>query len=159
MRLEVIYAHRCDFVHQIWCYCDENTPLLAVVAMDREATFRWMQAKQLDPRRTDDLSATHAGHIKAAVLAQLRDVGVACGLQPWELVQAVHVVKTLGQADDDYRQLATPTFVLRRGHLKKRYEKELKVLRASLRSDAPRLAARAKAGRTSARTVEDGRRQ
>ena len=49
------------------------------------------------------------------------------------MVHAVHVVKALGQADDDYRQLATPTFVLRRAHLKRRYEKELKQLKASLR--------------------------
>ena len=68
----------------------------------------------------------------------LREVAERCQLHPCEFVRDVHVVKSLGQADDDYRHLATPTFVLRRGHLKRRYEKELAQLHAQRKLAAAR---------------------
>ena len=48
-RLETIFAHshRCSMVHQIWCHCEVGWPLVAVVALDQEALFRWHQARRL----------------------------------------------------------------------------------------------------------------
>lgn len=123
-RLEAVYAHRCPMVHQIWVHCESQTPLVAVVSLDREAIYRWLQARKLDFERSEE----HTPQIKRAVLAQLAGVAERCRLPPWERVRAVHVVAALGQADDDHRHLAAPTFVLRRGHLRRRYEKELKAL-------------------------------
>ena len=67
----------------------------------------------------------HASQIARALLQQLIDVAKECTLLPWEVVHAVHVVDSLGQADDAYQDLATPTFVLRRKHLKRRYADDL----------------------------------
>jgi len=135
-RLEAIYAHRCPLVHQIWVTCEPRGPLVAVAALDAEAVFRWLQAEGLDLRSSDE----HAPRITAALLQQLREVAAACRLEPCEEVSDVHVVKSLGQSDDDYRQLATPTFVLRRGHLRRRYDSELRALeirRAATSGGAP----------------------
>ena len=57
-------------------------------------------------------------------MKQLQAVAEECRLPAWEYVRNVHVVKSLGQADDDY----TPTFVLRRGHLRRKYASELRAL-------------------------------
>jgi len=129
-RLEAIYAHRCPMIHQIWCHCEAEAPLLAVVALDREAVFRWLQAQRLDLRR----AAEHSHLIQQAVLKQLHSVAVRCKLQPHEYIHDLHIVKSLGQADDDYTHLATPTFVLRRAHLKRRYEQQLRRLHGSRES-------------------------
>lgn len=123
-RLETIYTHRCPLVHQIWCHCNPCSPLVAVVALDQEALFRWHQEQRLDMTKRAD----HAPQIAAALLRQLLEVAAACSLRSWELVHAVHVVDSLGQADDAYQDLATPTFVLRRKHLKRRYADDLRVL-------------------------------
>ena len=123
-RLETIYAHRGPLVHQIWCYCKPCTPLVAVVALNQEALFRWHQEQRLDM----SLRRHHASQIAKALLRQLDDVAQECKLEPWEEVHAVHVVDSLGQAGDACEDLSTPTFVLRRKHLKKRYANDLKRL-------------------------------
>lgn len=67
----------------------------------------------------------HASQIAMALLRQLLCVAKECNLMTWEVVHAVHVVDSLGQADEAYDSLATPTFVLRRKHLKRRYVDDL----------------------------------
>ena len=120
-RLESIYAHRCPMVHQIWIHSDPSRPLVAVVALDQEALFRWHQAAGVDPR---DVTA-NAPRIAAALVEQLEGVAARCRLQPWERVRAVHVVETLEKGDGAYSQLSTPTFALRRRFLKEQYQHEL----------------------------------
>ncbi|KAL1512425.1 hypothetical protein AB1Y20_005681 [Prymnesium parvum] len=123
-RLETIYAHRCPLVYQIWCHCQPCSPLVAVVALDQEELFRWHQEQRLDMT----LRRHHGSQIAKALLRQLLHVAEESRLLPWEVVHAVHVVDSLGQADDAYDNLATPTFVLRRKHLKRRYSEDLKRL-------------------------------
>lgn len=92
------------------------------------------QAEGLDVR-----SAAHPTLLRRALLHQLRSVALSCGLPPSDIPTDAHVVQALGQPDGDYRQLATPTFVLRRGQLRRRYARELSRLDAGRRGE--RLAA------------------
>ena len=72
--------------------------------------------------------ANHAPQIARALLQQLLKVAAECSLHPWEKVHAVHVVDSLGQADDAYQDLSTPTCILRRKHLRRRYADDLRLL-------------------------------
>lgn len=47
--------------------------------------------------------SAHAAKIARALLRQLWDVAAQCKLRSWEYVRAVHVVDSLGQADDAYQ--------------------------------------------------------
>jgi hypothetical protein len=73
-------------------------------------------------------------------------------LPPSDIVADTHVVQALGQPDGDYRQLATPTFVLRRGQLRRRYARELSML------DAGGGSAAEDPGRQGGRLIQSGSR-
>ena len=111
-------------VHQIWCHCPDGRPIVAVVALDQEALFRWYKAERLDFRQREE----NAPAVAKAVLEQLHGVADTCELQPWERVHAVRVVESLSHAHEGYANIATPTFALPRKGLRQRYAADLQAL-------------------------------
>ncbi|XP_065057967.1 long-chain-fatty-acid--CoA ligase 5-like [Rhopilema esculentum] len=125
-KIEIVYL-RSSFVSQVFVTGDSlKTCTVAIVCPDKETIETWAQRHQMSVD-FDDLCKNETA--KEAVLASMREIGSAGGLNSLEQVKAVYLLAEPFSIEND---LLTPTMKVKRKKVEERYAEEIKGLYAEL---------------------------
>ncbi|KAJ1689034.1 hypothetical protein LUZ63_013189 [Rhynchospora breviuscula] len=130
-KIENVYA-KCKFVAQCFVYGDSfNSALVAVVCVEPEVLKSWAASQGI---KYDDLGQlVKDPRARAAVLAEMDEVGKEAQLRGFEYVKAVTLVLEPFTLENG---LLTPTFKIKRPQAKAYFAKEIADMYAQLSSSS-----------------------
>ncbi|XP_074587550.1 long chain acyl-CoA synthetase 6, peroxisomal-like [Curcuma longa] len=131
-KIENVYA-KCKFVSQCFVYGDSfNSYLVAIVSVDQEVLIAWAASEGI---KYEDLTQLCSDpRTRAAVLADMDDVGKQAQLRGFEFVKAVTLVVEPFSLEND---LLTPTFKIKRPQAKAYFAKAIADMYAELVNHDP----------------------
>ncbi|OAY42281.1 hypothetical protein MANES_09G167400v8 [Manihot esculenta] len=132
-KIENVYT-RCRFVSQCFIYGDSfNSCLVAVAAVDPDVLRDWAASERI---KYDDLGQVcNDPRARAAVLAEMDEVGKEAQLRGFEFAKAVTLVPEPFTLENG---LLTPTFKIKRPQAKEYFAKAISDMYAELSSSDPR---------------------
>ncbi|KAG6646024.1 long chain acyl-CoA synthetase 7, peroxisomal-like [Carya illinoinensis] len=131
-KIENVYA-KCKFVSQCFIYGDSlNSSLVAVVAVDPDAMKDWAASEGIKFENLGQLC--NDPRARAAVLAEMDDVGREAQLRGFEFAKAVTLVHEPFTLEND---LLTPTFKIKRPQAKAYFAKAIADMYAGLSQSDP----------------------
>ncbi|XP_050221364.1 long chain acyl-CoA synthetase 7, peroxisomal [Mercurialis annua] len=133
-KIESVYA-KCRFVSQCFIYGDSfNSMLVAVVAVDPDVLREWAVSQGIE---YDDLGQLcNDPRARAAVLAEMDEVGQEAQLRGFEFAKAVTLVPEQFTLENG---LLTPTFKIKRARAKEYFAKAISNMYAETPSSDPLL--------------------
>ncbi|KAF5813638.1 putative long-chain-fatty-acid--CoA ligase [Helianthus annuus] len=133
-KIENVYA-KCKFVAQCFVYGDSfNSSLVAIISIDPDVIKDWAASEGI---KYDDLRQLCSDpRAKAAVLAEMDDLGREAQLRGFEFAKAVTLVPEPFTVENG---LLTPTFKVKRPQAKAFFAKEISNMYAELATMDPTL--------------------
>jgi len=126
--LENIY-NECPAVDSIWVYGNSLESTLVAVAVPNEPTL--LEWAQTNGEEGDFATLCKNPKSQDFILSELHAMGKRKGVKGFEIIKGVHLEP---QPFDLERDLATPTFKLKRPQLLKYYQKEIDALYSNIKS-------------------------
>ncbi|KAE8010201.1 hypothetical protein FH972_006591 [Carpinus fangiana] len=126
-KIENVYA-KCKFISQCFIYGDSlNSSLVAVVAVEPDVMKDWATSVGIEYENLGQLC--NDPRARAAVLADMDDVGREAQLRGFEFVKAITLVPEPLTLEND---LLTPTFKIKRPQAKAYFAKQISDMYAEL---------------------------
>ncbi|KAH7654854.1 long-chain acyl-CoA synthetase protein [Dioscorea alata] len=131
-KIENVYA-KCKFVAQCFVYGDSfNSSLVAIIAVDHDALKSWAASEGI---KYDDLQQLcNDQRVRAAVLADMDNLGKQAQLRGFEFVKAVTLVLEPFTVENG---LLTPTFKVKRPQAKAYFAKAIENMYTELSISDP----------------------